>query len=34
MIQEEPEVKMRIIGIIEYKIMGALSPLILKLKVS
>jgi len=30
MIQEEPEVKMRIIGIIENKIMGALTPLILK----
>ena len=29
MIQEEPEVKMRIIGIIENKIMGALTPAIL-----
>jgi hypothetical protein len=34
MIQEEPEVKMRIIGIIENKIMGVLTPAILKLKVS
>jgi len=34
MIQEEPEVKMRIIGIIKNKIMEALTPAILKLKVS
>jgi hypothetical protein len=34
MIQVEPEVKMRIIGIIENKIMGALTAAILKLKVS
>jgi hypothetical protein len=34
MIQEEPEVKMRIIGIIENKIIGALTRAVLKLKVS